>query len=60
MRTLIAYDGSPEGEGLLGAIPARFPASTARVLTIYEGPHGHARARGTRARIAHGWATRPR
>ena len=38
MRTLIAYDGSPEGQGLLGAIPALFPASTARVLTIYEGP----------------------
>ena len=38
MRTLIAYDGSPEGQGLLVAIPALFPASTARVLTIYEGP----------------------
>jgi nucleotide-binding universal stress UspA family protein len=38
MRTLIAYDGSPEGQGLLGAIPALFPASVARVLTIYEGP----------------------
>ena len=38
MRTLIAYDGSPEGQGLLAAIPALFPASTARVLTIYEGP----------------------
>ena len=38
MRTLIAYDGSAEGQGLLVAIPALFPASTARVLTIYEGP----------------------
>jgi nucleotide-binding universal stress UspA family protein len=38
MRVLLAYDGSPEGHGLLRTIPALLPGSTARVLTVYEGP----------------------
>ncbi len=38
MRILIAYDGSPAGQGVLHSVPALFPEAQARVLTVYEGP----------------------